>query len=303
MADAKITDLLELTTQADDDVLAIVDISAGPATTKKITTENLINNNTTVAANTAHRNTVTGNPHAVTQSEVGLGNVDNTSDVDKPVSTAQASADSAVQAYAIQRANHTGSQLASTISDFAASVRAVLLTGISFATATAVTASDSILIAIGKLQAQITAIQSGSKTIFSDYIVGTTSGPTTTATTSGTATVIDEMTKTFTPADAANKIDVFFSGTFGESFSNKDTTARIGIFIDGTLQPSTERAQTVKGSVPTDKLGSMSTQWIGSLTAASHTITVRFWRDDGGNSSVIQAIGVLRNLIIKEIDE
>ena len=38
MADAKITDLLELTTQADDDVLAIVDISAGPATTKKITT-------------------------------------------------------------------------------------------------------------------------------------------------------------------------------------------------------------------------------------------------------------------------
>jgi len=60
----------------------------------------------------------TSNPHSVTKAQVGLGNVDNTSDVNKPVSTAQASADSAVQAYAIQRANHTGTQLASTISDF-----------------------------------------------------------------------------------------------------------------------------------------------------------------------------------------
>lgn len=49
---------------------------------------------------------------------ISLGNVDNVSDVNKPVSTAQAAADAAVQAYAIQRANHTGTQLASTISDF-----------------------------------------------------------------------------------------------------------------------------------------------------------------------------------------
>lgn len=32
------------------------------------------------------------NPHAVTKAQVGLGNVDNTSDADKPVSTAQATA-------------------------------------------------------------------------------------------------------------------------------------------------------------------------------------------------------------------
>lgn len=38
-----------------------------------------------------HINTRT-NPHGVTKSQVGLGNVDNTSDMDKPVSTAQASA-------------------------------------------------------------------------------------------------------------------------------------------------------------------------------------------------------------------
>lgn len=65
------------------------------------------------------------------------------------------------------RANHTGTQDASTItgsktaafiSDFANAVLATLLTGIVFTASTAVTAADSILIAIGKLQAQITSL-------------------------------------------------------------------------------------------------------------------------------------------------
>lgn len=57
----------------------------------------------------------------------------------------------------LARANHTGTQLASTISNFAATVLATVLTGISFATSTAVTAADTILVALGKLQAQLTA--------------------------------------------------------------------------------------------------------------------------------------------------
>lgn len=60
---------------------------------------------------------------SLVKGDVGLGNVDNTSDVNKPVSTAQAAADAVVQAFAIQRANHTGTQLASTISDFDTQVR------------------------------------------------------------------------------------------------------------------------------------------------------------------------------------
>jgi len=78
--------------------------------------------------------TFTGTVSGITKSMVGLGNVDNTSDASKPVSTAQAAADSAVassaasdatskanaaQAYAIQRANHTGTQAASTITGLA----------------------------------------------------------------------------------------------------------------------------------------------------------------------------------------
>ena len=53
----------------------------------------------------------------LTKADVGLANVDNTSDANKPVSTAQAAADAAVQAAAIQRANHTGTQSADTLTD------------------------------------------------------------------------------------------------------------------------------------------------------------------------------------------
>ena len=46
-----------------------------------------VSNNADVAANTSHR-TNTTNPHSVTKTQVGLWNVDNTSDADKPISTA-----------------------------------------------------------------------------------------------------------------------------------------------------------------------------------------------------------------------
>jgi hypothetical protein len=78
----------------------------------------------------------TSNPHSVTASQVGLGNVPN---VD-----------------ATARANHTGTQAASTILDFASTVLGTVLTGLSLATSTAITSADSILIACGKLQKQIT---------------------------------------------------------------------------------------------------------------------------------------------------
>ena len=77
----------------------------------------------------------TDNPHSVSKAQVGLSNVPNTN--------------------ATARASHTGTQLAATISDFAATVRATVLTGLSTATSTAVVAADTILVAIGKLQAQV----------------------------------------------------------------------------------------------------------------------------------------------------
>ena len=55
----------------------------------------------------------------------------------------------------LARANHTGTQLAATISDFAAQVIAQVLTGFSTATNAAVVATDTILVAFGKIQAQM----------------------------------------------------------------------------------------------------------------------------------------------------
>lgn len=46
------------------------------------------------------------NPHNVTAAQVGLGNVNNTSDVDKPVSTAQAQAINAAKAEAMEAATN-----------------------------------------------------------------------------------------------------------------------------------------------------------------------------------------------------
>ena len=54
------------------------------------------------------------------------------------------------------RANHTGTQTASTISDFVATVLASVLTGLSTVTNATITATDTVLGALGKLQKQIT---------------------------------------------------------------------------------------------------------------------------------------------------
>lgn len=68
---------------------------------------------------------------------------------------------STAQAFAIQRANHTGTQLANTISDFAATVRSTLLTGLAAGTNTPILATDQLLAALANLQAQISAPSAG----------------------------------------------------------------------------------------------------------------------------------------------
>jgi len=57
--------------------------------------------------------------------------------------------------YYLARANHTGTQPSSTISDFLSSVRGTVLTGLDKTINAVITASDTILSALGKLQKQI----------------------------------------------------------------------------------------------------------------------------------------------------
>ena len=115
----------------------------------------------------------------LTKGDVGLGNVDNTSDADKPISTATQNAlngkANTTHTHAI--ADVTGLQAAldgkeptiaagtatqywrgdKTWRDFFTDVRAATLTGLSTATNAVVGATDTVLAAIGKLQAQVSA--------------------------------------------------------------------------------------------------------------------------------------------------
>lgn len=110
-----------------------VEISAAPGSTDMVPegTGNLYHT-TARAAAAAPVQSVAGRTGAVVlaKADVGLGNVDNTADASKPVSTAQAAADAAVasaaaadatskanaaQAAAVQRANHTGTQAIATV--------------------------------------------------------------------------------------------------------------------------------------------------------------------------------------------
>lgn len=98
----------------------------------------------------------TSNPHSVTKAQVGLGNVDNTSDANKPVSTAQQNALNGKEPTITAGTTAQYWRGDKSWRDFATDVRGALLTGLSTASAAVVAATDSVLGAIGKLQAQIT---------------------------------------------------------------------------------------------------------------------------------------------------
>ena len=139
----------------------------------------------------------------------------------------------------LNRSNHTGTQTASTISDFVATVQA-----------------------------------NSSHIVDFDYIVGTTSDPQTSATSTGTT--LAEMTKTFTPSSASNWILVFFSGQFENDSKKNDRGAYCGIEVDNTLEAETERGTSLSTDDP-DYPGHVNTFWAGQLSAASHTVDVTFW--------------------------
>ena len=100
---------------------------------------------------------VAGKTGSVTleKADVGLGNVDNTSDASKPVSTAQAAAIAAKEPTITAGTTSQFWRGDKSWQDLAAAVRAAVLTGLSTATSTVVVAADSVLAAIGKLQAQV----------------------------------------------------------------------------------------------------------------------------------------------------
>lgn len=112
----------------------------------------------------------------------------------------------------LARANHTGTQLAATISDFAAAALAVVLTGLSLATGTPITAADTVLSAFGKLQKQITDLISALTAAFPRaHLAGLTMS---TAGGSATMTIAAGVA-----ADSTNTVLMTYAG------ANKTTSA------------------------------------------------------------------------------
>ena len=198
--------------------------------TESLVTGSIINGSIMINGNETnvytHPSGTTGtNPHNTTKTDVGLSNIDNTSDINKPISSSTQTAldlkvdkvtgkslvldteiakihdhsnkgilDIITAPYTIEektkldtlsasgsnisdinatdltdsgdttlhyhstdrnRTNHTGTQLSTTISDFASAVRETILTGLTNTTNAVISATDTVLSALGKLQKQI----------------------------------------------------------------------------------------------------------------------------------------------------
>lgn len=187
---------------------------------------------------------VTAAPGDYSKSDVGLGNVDNTSDANKPVSTAQAAADAAVQAAAIQRSNHTGSQTASTISDFAATVRSTVLTGLSLASAAAITATSTALEAFGQLQKQITDnLAALAATVRSTVLTGLSLSASTTV--AATHTVLEAIG--FLQAQIQEFLLNVISPT--QLAANTDDWSPTGLSTTAAIRVSTDASRNLTGIV------------------------------------------------------
>jgi len=159
----------------------------------------------------------------LTSSDVGLSAVNNTSDSSKPVSTAQAAADAAVQAYSIQRANHTGTQAANTITGLATiatsgsasdlgigTVPAARLPAATTSTAGAVIVGTGLSVSSGTVSAAVTSVagRTGAVTLTSSDVSG----------------VIPSSTSGITGANAITNIVYMTSAAYTALGSKSSTT-------------------------------------------------------------------------------
>lgn len=210
--------------------------------------------------------------------------------------------DNVASATLLNRANHTGTQLASTISDFAATVLAGVLTGLSLVTATAVTAADTVLVAIGKLQKQITdltATVSGKQaTLVSLSNIRTVNGNTLLGTTD--IAVADLAANTFTGAQVYSdqQLSSGMTKDMGVVYVDKGNSGTSAQAVDYTAGSHQRVAVTgaftlsITNWPPTGNMGEVLLELVNGAAFAITWPTVNWIKSDGSTTTTFASNGV-----------
>ena len=205
--------------------------------------------------------------------------------------------------------------------DLVASVRAAVLTGLSTATGSAVVATDSLLVGLGKLQAQITAAANGladnvRSTVLTGYLAGTA------APLASTDTVLSAFGKVQGQLNSkleaggniatATKLASARTLTLGASAKSFDGSANVSwTLAEMGAAPLTSPALTGTPTVPTASPGVSTTQVAstafvqsvvnGQLALAGLTGGTRVLTSDEAANAVIALSGALTSALVVEL--
>lgn len=157
------------------------------------------------------------------------------------------------------RSNHTGTQTASTISDFASTVIATLLTGYTVGAASALSATDSILVAFGKIQAMINSVTAA---IATKYDASNPSGYQTAA----------QVTTTVNNASTADRARANHTGTQTSSTISDFATTTLNTVLTG-LSTATNAVITA-GDTVLSALGKLQKQLSDAVNDVNATFAV-----------------------------
>lgn len=211
----------------------------------------------------------TSNPHNTTAGQVGAD----------PSGSA-----AAAQAFAIQRSNHTGSQLAATISDFASVVLATILTGFVVGANSAIAATDSILQAFGKIQAQINNILS----VLASQVLGDNFEQFLDNTLFTTTSNANQVAAIFTTTSkATGKYRVALNWVW--RYASNANSAIFGVYIDGVLQ-GTEMQMELSDTAANERIPYSWFGYVDFSTITTHTIELRVRGEAAGSALEVYTV-------------